>query len=228
MIFIISQLVVYGCSVRDYEIYNHGVAFEDSALKEKLIYRINNYYPQSFNTIHRCILDADNENYVFEGYVSINKPGQFRLLAKGDFGGTVFELEKHYYDSVKIVQNPAKIYNKFLSKGAAGDISAIYFNNMTSGAVLVQHQKNVVSIAQKISGDTQEEFYFDKENDLQLKSYVKSKGQKCLYRVDFSNFGNFKKWPQEVPRTIRINNVQLNYRLTITVLDLITNSKKYY
>ena len=71
--------------------------------------------------------EASGRQFVLEGYLRVDEPESFRLLAKGDMGGTVFELQQVKGEKPQVVKNQVSLRPAWLLEGAARDISAQYF-----------------------------------------------------------------------------------------------------
>jgi hypothetical protein len=114
-IMLLFQLVSAGCSVSK----QPGRPLEDPVLSQGLRQKLERLYPPSFQASHRCILEAAGRQFVLEGYLRVYEPESFRLLAKGDMGGTVFELQQVKGEKPEVVKNPVSLRPSWLLEGAA-------------------------------------------------------------------------------------------------------------
>lgn len=194
---------------------------EDQELARKLRSALDDRYPLSFRTIHRCLLDVGGRKFVLDGYLAISRPDNFRLIAKGDMGGTVFELSGASGQEVAIRQNAVGLRESWLLKGAARDLAVLYFRRPGPGARLVRREPNLLALVQDLPTGRREEFLFDRES-YRLESYRVSQGRRCRYRADFVYSGGFPHWPHETPKTITVLDHDLKYELSISVIDQVS------
>ena len=123
---------------------------EDPVLSQGLRQNLERLYPRSFQASHRCILEAAGRQFVLEGYLRVNEPESFRLLAKGDMGGTVFELQQSKGEKPKVVKNPVSLRPSWLLEGAARDISVLYFRSPQPQSRLVRYQTGDIGLVQEV------------------------------------------------------------------------------
>ncbi|MHB8066412.1 MAG: hypothetical protein ACYDIC_00780 [Desulfobaccales bacterium] len=212
---LLAQLASACCSVSK----QPGQPLEDPVLSQGLRRNLERLYPHSFQVSHRCILEAAGRQFVLEGYLSVNEPESFRLLAKGDMGGTVFELQQTKGEKPKVVKNPVSLRPSWLLEGAARDIAVLYFRSPPPQARLVRNRNGDIGLVQEVAPCIWEEFRFHPETG-RLLAYMLTQGGEPVYRADFSYFGVL--WPggREVPRTITISDHRLRYRLVVSVVDI--------
>lgn len=216
MVFLLSgHLLWSGCRSVPYE---PGQPLVDAALAEELREQVARQYPLSFRTVHRGLLEAKGRQFLLDGYLLIRQPENFRLVAKGDMGGTAFELAKSPGEAVRIVQNPLGLRPVWLTKGAAHDVEVLYFKSPGSRARLTRRPEGTLALVQELPGGSQEEFLFQQDTH-RLTGYMLASGKKCRYRVDFYYGSLATKGPESL-RTIIIANHSIRYRLTLTVLEL--------
>ncbi len=215
-------LLLQGCRSMPYE---PGRPFENPELSRELQGRLEDMYPRFFRVVHRCILEAAGRQFILDGYLLVRRPDSFRLVAKGDMGGTVFELYKAPGLDPAIARTPAQLRRAWLEEGAARDLVALYLRTPGAGAHLVRHGTEALGLAQELPDGTREEFLFQPDGH-RLISYFRSRGDRCLYRADFSYFGLFAGWPREVPKTVTITDHVLKYKLTVSILEIAQTDNK--
>lgn len=211
---LLFQLVPACCSVSR----QPGLPIEDSVLSQGLRQKLERLYPRSFQASHRCILEAAGRQFVLEGYLRVYEPESFRLLAKGDMGGTVFELRQSKGEKPEVVKNPVSLRPSWLLEGAARDISVLYFRSPHPQARLVWFQTGDIGLVQEVKPGLWEEFRFHPETG-RLLAYVLTQGGRMFYRADFGYGEALSPGGREVPRTVNIADHRMHYRLTVRVVD---------
>ncbi|MCG2771568.1 MAG: hypothetical protein L6277_05715 [Desulfobacterales bacterium] len=212
---LLAQLAPGCCSVSK----QPGQPLEDPVLSQGLRQNLERLYPHSFQVSHRCILEAAGRQFVLEGYLRVNEPESFRLLAKGDMGGTVFELQQVKGEQPEVVKNPVSLRPSWLLEGAARDISVLYFRSPQPQSRLVRYQTGDIGLAQEVKPGLWEEFHFQPETG-RLLAYMLIQGGEPFYRADFGYFEALSPGGREVPRTITIVDHRMHYRLTVRVLEI--------
>jgi hypothetical protein len=214
VIMLLFQLVSAGCSVSK----QPGRPLEDPVLSQGLRQKLERLYPPSFQASHRCILEAAGRQFVLEGYLRVYESESFKLLAKGDMGGTVFELRKSKGENPEVVRNPVSLRPSWLLEGAARDISVLYFRSPHPQARLVLFQAGDIGLAQEVKPGLWEEFRFHPETG-RILAYVLTQRGRTVYRADFGYFEALSPGEREVPRTVTIIDNRIHYRLTVRVVD---------
>lgn len=214
-IMLLFQLVSAGCSVSK----QPGRPLEDPVLSQGLRQKLERLYPLSFQASHRCILEAAGRQFVLEGYLRVYEPESFRLLAKGDMGGTVFELQQVKGKNPEVVKNPVSLRPSWILEGAARDISVLYFRLPQPQSRLVRYQTGDIGLAHEVKPGLWEEFRFQPETG-RLLAYMLIQGGEPFYRADFGYFEALSPGGREVPRTITIVDHRMHYRLTVRVVEI--------
>ena len=125
-VFLLVLLVAAGQSCRPLVPYYPGIPQEDQPRTLALRNLVAHLYPRSFCAVHRGILEAGGENYVFDGYLLVNGPDSFRLTVKADMGGTVFELVKSPGRETVVTKNSLGLRRAWLEQGAARDVVLLW------------------------------------------------------------------------------------------------------
>jgi len=212
---LLAQIAAGCCSVSK----QPGRPIEDPFLSQGLRQKLERLYPRSFQASHRCILEASGRQFVLEGYLRVYEPQSFKLLAKGDMGGTVFELQQVKGENPVVVKNPVSLRPSWLLEGAARDISVLYFRSPQPQARLVRFQTGDIGLVQEVKSGIWEEFRFEPETGRML-AYILTQGEEPFYRADFGYFEALSPGGPEVPRTITIVDHRMHYRLTVRVVEI--------
>jgi hypothetical protein len=197
-----------------------GRTLEDPVLSQELHRKLERLYPRSFQASHRCILETAGRQFVLEGYLRVYGPDSFRLLAKGDMGGTAFELRQSKGDQPEVVKNPVSLRPSWLLEGAARDLSVLYFRSPPPQARLVRYQSGDLGLVQEVKPGIWEEFRFHPETG-RLLAYMLTRGEGPMYQADFGSFEALSPGGPELPRTITIVDHRLHYHLTVRVVELV-------
>lgn len=214
---VLSTLLIHkGCSLH----CDHA-ASSDSDVISSTIFQdsLENLYPQSFQAIHRCLLKVAGKQFVLDGYLISKHPGSFRLVAKGDMGGTAFELIKQQGQEPVIVQNAAGLRDLWLMRGAARDIEVIYFRKPSGNAVPFRRGEHLIGFFSNLPDGKREEYLFT-STGFRLADYMVLNGHRCCYKAHFTYHGTFPRWTREVPKTVTIIDFDMKYELSISVLDI--------
>jgi hypothetical protein len=217
-ILLLAAVFAQGCQS---VLHDPGTRVKDENLLLLLRSKLESMFPESFRAVHRVILTAGNRQFDLDGYILVKRPGRLRLLAKGSMGITAFDVVREPDGRVDIAKNPAGLRDSWIEEGAARDASVLYLSRAWPEAFLVQHGSVSVGLAHILQDGAREEFVFDSASR-RLIGYVRSRGSKCLYKMEFSKEEPLPQWPQPVARIIKVTDYALNYRLTIQVVDLRT------
>jgi hypothetical protein len=190
----------------------------DPGLAQELRDRAATLYPDSFRAVHRALLTAGGRQFLLDGYLTVQRPGSFRLVAKGDMGGTVFEIVKDPGQKARVVQNPLGLRSSWLTEGAARSLEALYLAQPGPEVRLVRLPGGSLALVQDLPDGKQEQFIFQ-EDSRRWTGYALFAQDRCLFRADFA-YGEAGPGGPARPRTVTIADNSWKYRLTLTVLEL--------
>ena len=196
-----------------------GTPFSDEALARELRASVGGLYPTSFRALHRVVLTIGNRQFAFLGHVAGHRPGQLRLAASSEMGGTAFELLRTADGGFHVVRNPASLRGSWLGSGAMRDAVALYLAVPPENAALVRFSDGAVALVAERAGGTREEFRFDAATHRWIEYDRVRKG--CVtYRVRFTRDALFAPWPRPAPAAVEIADFDLHYSLSLQVLGL--------
>jgi hypothetical protein len=90
--------------------------------------------PDSYKMVQRIVLETRGKHYDFVGYLRVHGPADFRALALGEMGGTLFDLSLKE-GQPRILKKPGNMPPAPLAEGVIGDISHLF----ATGALRVLH-----------------------------------------------------------------------------------------
>ena len=195
-----------------------GQMLLDPDLARELRDRAAHLYPASFRAVHRALLTAGGRQFLLDGYLTVQRPGSFRLVAKGDMGGTVFEIVKEPGQKARVVRNPMGLRPSWLTEGAARSLEALYLAQPGPEARLVRQPGGSLALVQDLPDGQQEQFLFQEDSRRWVR-YALFSQDRCLFRADFA-YGEAGPTGPARPRTVSIADYSWKYQLTLTVLEL--------
>lgn len=83
-------------------------------------------YPDGFRAQHRVTLTFRGKQIDFTGYLLVRRPGVWRAVAFGEFGGSLFDISVFPGRGLRIIRNPGKIRESWLTGPAAEIIQLLY------------------------------------------------------------------------------------------------------
>jgi hypothetical protein len=214
---VVSLAVSAGCARPP--VHDPGTPIEDQALARSLRSALADMYPASFSAVHRTILTVRGRQSEMIGAALVERSFGVRLLAMGDMGGTAFDVVSLADGSARVERNPAGLRERWLREGAARDAFALYLAGPSPRAGLVRHESGAPGLVEDLPDGTRREFRFDPAGR-RLAEYLVSRGGRCLYRAEHSNFKTVAPWTQPVPGTVRATDYRLNYAAVIEVTGL--------
>ena len=176
-------------------------------------------YPPGFSAVHRTILTVRGRQMEMLGAVLVDRARGARLQALGDMGGTAFDVVCLTDGSARVERNAAGLRERWLLEGAARDVFVLYLAGPSPLAGLVRHESGAMGLAEDLSDGTRREFRFDPAGR-RLSEYWLSRGGRCLYRAEFSNYRVIAPWKTPVPGSVRVTDYRLNYSATVEVTGM--------
>jgi len=193
------------------------IEINDHTLKNKINQSIIDAYPDRFKAIHRVILTLAGKNYILNGYLFVDRPGNvIKLIAQNDLGGIIFDLHfiKNLKKKINININTIKL--EWLENTVLRDLEILYLVNTFESPILFSDQNDNLILSQKEGQITQEFMYKKRHNSLNyrlMKIRHMEKG-KYVYEADFK-YGTIVD--NLYPSIIVINDKKMKYNLKINV-----------
>lgn len=102
----------------------------------------------------------------------------------------------------------------------------MYSRRPPGHAILEQREDGVVALVTRTESGLREEFRFDEVSQC-LVGYRLVRGSRCVYKIDYANYGVFPGWSCPVPRTMAITDHLLRYdvRITLTGMERVTDAE---
>jgi hypothetical protein len=197
---------------------NPATPLADEALARELRQSLDAAYPAAFRAVHRVVLSVRGRQFTFTGYLLGRQPGDVRLLAGADLGGTAFELVRRADGESRVLRAAPGPVARRVHHSAARDAVAIYFQRPSPTAILVRFDRDAVGFTEAAPDGRRREFHFDAASH-RLARYVEARGRSRRYEIVFSDEGAFPDWPRPVPRQIAIFDRAQGYELNIRVLE---------
>ena len=209
-------VVISGCAGVPYQA---GTPISRPELARTLRENAGSMYPADVLVTHRAVLAVSGMEFVLSGIVRTRDDPAIRIAATADLGKTVF-CASRWRDGSAVVERHLPSFRKsWLIAGPLRDAEAIYLRRPTRGASLEQRQQGVVSLVDSLSSGLQEEFRFDQASG-RLVGYYLVRGSRCLYEVQYADYGLIPRWQCEVPRSITITDHLLDYHVLISVVTM--------
>ncbi len=195
-----------------------GTPFSDDQLARDLRMQLVERYPASFSEFQRGILTVGGSQYVLLGHLAVCKPGQLRMIASGDLGGTAFDLLQTPDRNVHILRSAPDLEESWLKSGAMKDAWVICLAVPHEAATLVRYGQDRVALTEDRDG-TREEFRFEMPSR-RLAEYVLLKCDRPVYRCRFLRDAQFPPLPHPLPAVVEITDSMANYRIRVEVLQM--------
>ena len=218
----IGMVTLAGCTSA---VYHAGTPFHSPDLSNALRNTTARMYPREMRAIHRAILTTRGTESALTGVIHIRHDGTIRLAAIGDLGKTVFCVSRWPGGKATVERRLPALSDSSLINGPLRDIEAIYFRRPPGNAILEQREDGVVSLVTRTALGLREEFRFDAVSRY-LVDYCLVRGSRCVYKIDYANYGVFPGWSYPVPRTMTITDHLLKYdvRVTLTGMECVTDA----
>ena len=91
-------------------------------------------YPPSFRAQHRVTLTFRGRQLDFSGYLIAKRPGAWRAVAFGEFGGSLFDIAALPGKSAQVLKKPRGIPDRWLRGPAADILEIISFSEVPAGS----------------------------------------------------------------------------------------------
>jgi hypothetical protein len=205
-----------GCSAVP---YRPGPPLADAGLERELRQSLDATYPAGFRAVHRVILTAAGRQFAFTGYLVGQAPGNVRLLAAAEIGGTAFEVIQRADGERRILRTLPGRYAARVPRDAARDAAGIHFGRPRASAVLTQPSRDTLALTECLPDGHVREFQFDAATR-RLVKYLEARGHRIRYEIAFADEGSVPGWPRPVPRRITVVDPAEGYRADIRVLEL--------
>lgn len=199
--------------------YQPGVPIHRPDLARALRETACGMYPKAIRAMHRVILTIRGQEIVLTGIIRIKSDGTTRLAAVHDFGKTVFCVSRWPDGRTTVERGLLDLRESWLTDGPLRDVEAIYVRKPPREASLEQREGGLVSLVACLPSGQREDFRFEPASR-RLVSYLRVRGSRCLYEIDYSDYGVLPTWPHEIPRTITITDHLLGYRVQARVVAL--------
>ncbi len=178
-----------------------------------MIRRLETLYPDSFTQVHRCILSYAGKTHLLNGYLSVNRPGIYRLVAQGEMGGTLFDIEQSRDSAPRLLKNPFNLSAGFIAGEVAGILSRIYLQTPPETALAARTGAGNPALLVQSSPWKQELYIFDGKSE-RLLSYTEFRREKKTWHIDYGyNEGG------DMPVRMEIARKAPRYQLTIKVIS---------
>ncbi|HAH31200.1 MAG TPA: hypothetical protein DCL44_02680 [Elusimicrobia bacterium] len=193
-----------------------GVPVEDPVLVAGLRKRVEAPYPASFRAQHRVTLTFRGKQFDFTGYLLVRRPGTWRAMAFGEFGGSLFDIAAFPGRGLRIIKNPGAIRERWLT-GPAADIIKILYLPPEGEPVSVSKTPSSIVLAY-FRGTGALEFGFPGgESGLAESRFSVSRGG-AVYDIVYSDYAEFAGLEQKVPRHIVVENKRMQLRLDMDLI----------
>ncbi|MEK7721883.1 MAG: hypothetical protein AAB359_05790 [Elusimicrobiota bacterium] len=107
-----------------------GIPVEDPSLAAG---QVEGPSPAGFRAQHRVTLTFRGKQLDFTGYLLVRRPGAWRAVAFGEFGGSLFDLAVFPGRGLRIIKNPGAIRERWLTGPAADMIEILCFADVPGG-----------------------------------------------------------------------------------------------
>lgn len=181
--------------------------------KAEMLRRIRNIYPDSFMQVHRCVLTFGKETLLLNGYLFVEKPGSFRLLAEGEMGGTLFEIEQTQGKAPVILKNPVNLPPRWLTHRVAGVLQKLYLKIPQGDLLSVRTVTGQPGLFARVPPEGGQLFTFNHRGDRLLSYAEYIKGEESC-RIDYGYTGG-----NSFPSRIGVTHRNPKYQLTIKVIN---------
>lgn len=176
---------------------------------------ITTLYPDRFKALHHVILTFSGKDYVLDGYLFIDRPGQeIKLIAQNDLGGILFEI--HYIKNIEkmICSNISLLKEKLLEKSALRDLEALYLKEPFRSPELSYDSNGNLVLSQKENQITQTLLYSkqDCSTQYQLNEIRYQENNEYFYTIHLQYDTD-----NPYPIFILIKDTRMKYSLQINV-----------
>jgi hypothetical protein len=146
-------------------------------------------------------------------------PGDVRLLAAAEIGGTAFEVIQRADGERRTLRTLPGRHGARVPRDAARDAAIIHFGRPLASAALTRRSPDTLALTECLPGGRVREFQFDAATR-RLVRYLEARGSRVRYEVAFADEGPVPDWPSAVPRRITVVDHSEHYRADIRVLEL--------
>lgn len=211
---IVPVITGSGCSRHKAPSYK---AITHATLMTDINNSITGSYPDRFKAIHHVILTLAGKNYVFDGYLFIDRPHrEIKLIAQNDLGGILFDV--HYIKNIKkmIRTNVDMLKKKWLEKSALRDLEMLYLMEPFPSPALYSDPRDNLILSQQEDRLMQELSYqqINGSAGYRLNEIRHLENGTCIYTVTFKYGTNADN---RYPELILIKDTKMKYRLQINV-----------
>jgi len=191
----------------------------DDALRRELTKAVADLYPDSLQAVHRVTLAIYGQDFPLTGYVLARRPGDIRLVAASELGGTFFDLALAEGKRASVLRNSSPLRPAWLLRGALRDAAAIYLARPGPDARLARYANGDFCLLDDLPDGVEREFRFTGD-PRRLAEYCLLRGSKRLYRIRFSEQRTIGDWPHAFPTVMEIEDYELGYRASVQAVAL--------
>jgi hypothetical protein len=220
----ISLAALAGCNG---VVHNGGTPFNSPDLIDALCKKTAEMYPVGMRATHRAILTTRGRESALTGVVHSKPDGTIRLAGISDLGRTVFCVSRWPDGKATVERRLPVLSDSALINGPLRDVEAIYFRRPPKNAILEQRDGGLVSLVSGKGSGRREEFLFDASSQ-RLVGYYLVRGSRCVYKIQYADYGMFPGWSRPTPRTITITDYCLKYdvRVTLTKMECVADADR--
>jgi len=198
--------------------YRPGTPLVDDALARRLHQTLDGLYPARFRAVHRVVLTVYGRQFTFTGYLLGRAPGDVRLVAAGDMGGTAFDVLQRATGDPRVLKAAPRM-PRVVPESAARDAARIHFERPSASAALARFGANTVGLTDVLSDGSIQEFHFS-ESTGRLTHYLEARSGQRRYEIEFADYGPLPGLPAPVPRRITVIDRVRHYEASIRVVEM--------
>ena len=183
------------------------------------------WHPDSYKMVQRIVLEARGKHYDFVGYLRVRAPGDFRALALGEMGGTIFDLSLSE-GQPRIPKKPGNMPPAPLREGVIADISHLFATGDLRVLRYTRDERSGNTVlnlwVEADQGPHQVNTYWLDETGRLAGSREtwKSKTVRCAAYRDWKTFPGCSR---PLPRRIVLENYRWHYKMEIELLEFHPN-----
>lgn len=203
-----------GCATAPEE---RAAAAADEALRQELRHAAARF-PESLQAAHRATVTIGRTENAYTVYVSARRPGDIRLAATGEAGGTALEAVRRGDAPARVLRRSGAMGEPWLIDALLRDAGALYLARPGADAALRQYADGRLALVEE-RPDGRWEFRFDPATRAMTECAL-WQGRRCVYRMRLLEARVFPGWPTPAPAVVEAVDARRGYRVELEVVML--------